>query len=339
MPDDGEKAGSPSPVTPYGTGTPHPDAWSVLPVLGPFSWGQMIRGIENFLPMSRFTEYGSAGMVRLAFRLDTTFEAAAVAVRPDPAGVALMAGGDGDAKAARAQAARILSLDCDASTYPEVGERDPAVGRIMAALPGLRPLCFPSPYECAAWAVISQRISMRQAAAIQRRLVEAHGERVAVAGGEALCFPHPETLAALSALPGLPAAKIERLHGVARAALGGVLDAGRLLAVGREDAGRELRTIPGIGPFWADGIYLRALGVKDVFPDEPVSVAALGALHGLGTSLTPEQIAELTAPLAPWRMWVCYLLRVAAGSAGLIPGIRGREMELRRGARGGRARA
>jgi hypothetical protein len=34
-------------------------------------------------------------------------------------------------------------------------------------------------------------------------------------------------------------------------------------------------------------------------------------------------------------MWVCYLLRVAAGRKGLIEGVAGREMALRRAARAG----
>jgi len=232
-------------------------------------------------------------------------------------------------QAAVDQAARILSLNHDATTYPEVGQRDPRIGTLMEALPGLRPLCFLSPYECAAWAVISQRISMKQGAAIQCRLVEEYGNMVEVAGEAASCFPHPETLLQIAAFPGLASVKIDRLHGVARAALDGILDVRKLLELGPVDAPLSVRSIPGIGTFWSSGIYLRACGVTDIFADELISIAALGALHGLGDRPSRPQIEERTNQYRPWRMWVCYLLRVAAGSAGLIEGIAGREVAIR----------
>lgn len=302
-----------------------------ITVRGPFSWQQTVSAFSGFQPVSRPGTAAGDETLRFAFRLDGSLEAAAVALGPDDTGgIAVDVAGTLDVTTATAQAARILSLDWDATTYPEVGVRDPAIGRLMEALPGLRPICFLSPYECAAWGVISQRISMRQAAAVQSRLVEAHGEPVAAGDGTAWCFPHPDALLGMTSFPGLPAVKVERLHGVARAALDGRLDVRRLLHLGAEQAERDLREIPGIGPFWASAVYLRACGIRDVFPDEPVSIAALGAVHGLGTSLSASQVRELTDPYSPWRMWVCYLLRVAAGSAGLIPGIRGREMALRR---------
>jgi hypothetical protein len=43
-------------------------------------------------------------------------------------------------------------------------------------------------------------------------------------------------------------------------------------------------------------------------------------------------VAGLTERSAPFRMWVCFLLRVAAGR-GFIPGVAGREMAIRRASR------
>lgn len=227
--------------------------------------------------------------------------------------------------------ARIFSLDADGTGYPEVGRRDPGVGRLMEALPGLRPVCFTSPYECAAWGVISQRISMRQAAAIRDRINAEHGEPVLLEGAEVRGFPRPERLLRLESVPGLDPAKVARLRGVAAAALDGLLDAGRLRALGDEAGPASLRSIPGIGPFWASGIYLRGCGIQDLFPDEPISVAALARLHGRGDTLTAAEIGELSEPYRPYRMWVCFLLRVAV-NRGLIAGVAGREMTLRRAA-------
>src|SRR5579859_6891777 len=248
---------------------------------GPFSWNAACDVLAGFAPMWQHWR-GTAKVVPLAFLLDGDFTPVAAATRWADGEVKIEVSGTDSVDAAAAQVARIYSLDHDATEYPAVGRRDPRVGRLMQALPGLRPICFTSPYETAAWGVISQRISMRQAAAIKARLIDEHGHRIRVAGGDVAAFPHPERLLRLESVPGLSAEKTARLRGVAQAALDGKLDAARLLALGPEGAVDLCRTIPGIGPFWASGIYLRGCGVVDEFAGEPLSIAALGHLHGLG---------------------------------------------------------
>jgi DNA-3-methyladenine glycosylase II len=173
---------------------------------------------------------------------------------------------------------------------------------------------------------------MRQAAAIQNRLVERLGTRLQVDGGEAWAFPTPERLALLDELTGLAQLKVERLRAVAKAALEGLLDAERLRALGPVAGPESVRAIPGIGPFWSSGIYLRGCGIADEFPDEPLSIAALGALHHLGDRPDPQTVTRYTDPYRPYRMWVSFLLRVAV-NRGAIPGVAGREGEIRNEAR------
>ncbi len=300
-----------------------------LTPLGPFRWQASLDVMANFGPIARHWR-DDPDTIRLAFPLDGTFEPVAVALRWDGSQLVGEVAGTTDVNAVARQVARIFSLDSDGSRYEEVGRRDPEVGKLMIALPGLRPVCFTSPYECAAWGIISQRISMRQAAAIQSRLVAENGTRLEVAGGEARAFPSPERLAAVDSVAGLPAVKVERLHAVAAAALAGTLDAERLRALGPLDGPTSVRTISGIGPFWASGVYLRGAGITDEFPDEPLAIAALGALHGVGERPDQATLTRLTDAFRPYRMWVCFLLRVAAGR-GVIPGIAGREMAIRRG--------
>jgi 3-methyladenine DNA glycosylase/8-oxoguanine DNA glycosylase len=76
---------------------------------------------------------------------------------------------------------------------------------------------------------------------------------------------------------------------------------------------------------------LRGCGIVDVFPDEPLAIAALGHLHGLGDRPDAAALQTLTDRYRPFRMWVCFLLRVAPGR-GIIPGIAGRETSIRRSA-------
>ncbi len=313
---------------------------TVIPIKprGPFSWAALMDVMANFQPMTQHWG-GSAELVRMTFPLDREFTPVGVALRCVDGRLLAEVTGTSNLAAVERQVARIFSLDHDGTDYPKVGARDPKIGVLMTALPGLRPLNFTSPYETAAWAVISQRISMRQAARVKAQLIAEHGHPLQIAGEQVLCFPVPERLATVEAVPGLSGEKLERLKGVARAALAGRLDADRLRALGPEAGPASVRNISGIGPFWASGIYLRGCGIVDAFPDEPLSTAALGHLHGLGDPPDAASIESLTEVYRPFRMWVCFLLRVAA-NRGLISGVSEREGAIRRGAspRPGRGR-
>jgi DNA-3-methyladenine glycosylase II len=298
---------------------------------GAFSWEAATDVVSHFGPISRHWS-GSANPLRMAFPLDGSFVPVAVALRWDGRRLVGAVTGTSDIDSVASQVSRIFSLDVDGSGFAELGRSDPALGRLIAAFPGLRPVCFTSPYECAAWAILSQRISMRQAAAIQDRLIEKLGTRLEVDGGEAWAFPSPERLAMLEELPGLAQLKVMRLRAVARATLEGLLDPGRLRALGPVKGPELVRSIPGIGLFWSSGIYLRSCGIADEFPDEPLSIAALGALHGLGDHPDQRTVALYTDRYRPYRMWVSFLLRVAV-SRGVISGVAGREGEIRAASR------
>jgi DNA-3-methyladenine glycosylase II len=305
---------------------------------GPFSWPMAVDVLGRFGPTGRHVAgegpaAASDSVLRLGFPLDGDFAPVAVALRFEAGALVGEVAGTERIDAVAAQVARIFSLDVDGSGYPDLARRDPALAPVMAALPGLRPVCFTSPYETASWAVLSARVSMAQAARVQDRLIHELGTRLRVAGEDAWSFPTPERLLDLGELPGAAPEKVVRLQGVAQAALDGRLDPARLRALGDVEGPASLLGIRGIGPFWSSGIYLRGCGIADVFPDEPLSIAALGQLRGLGDRPDPEVVAGLTDEYAPYRMWVCFLLRVAAGR-GIIPGLAGREMAIRRASRG-----
>lgn len=281
----------------------------VLRPEGPFSWELAQDVMCNFPPTRRHGKTSADGIVRLAFPLDGDHAPAGVALRWHDGALHGDVYGTSRVEDVARQIGRIYSLDFDATEYPKVGEREPKIGRVMSRLPGLRPVLFTSPYECAAWAIVSQRISKAQAANVLERFVAEHGHRVEVAGATVYAFPEPKRLAKVQRIPGIAQVKIDRLHAVAHAASAGDLDAETI----RREGPDRLRAIPGIGPFWSSGIYLRAAGVVDEFPDEPLSVAALAELHGIKGTPSLEKITKLTEPYRPFRMWTCFLLRVAAG--------------------------
>ena len=257
------------------------------------------------------------GTMRLAFCVDGYREHAGVALTQDERGVYGDVTGTAPVEAVRGQTARMLSLDIDARGYEAVGARDPVVGRVLATAAGLRPPLFHSPYEAAAWCVLSLRWHARQASAVRERLSRAHGRVLEVAGATMAAFPTPAQLLAVDAFPGVPAVKLERLHGVARAAENGELDAEQLRHADPAVAMERLRRIPGIGPFSASLILIRASGVCDVpVEQEPRLADAVGHLYGLPGPATAADMTGLGEAWRPFRTWVAVLLRAAAGRVG-----------------------
>lgn len=259
------------------------------------------------------------GTMRLAFATDDGRGHAGVLLRQDPDGTVRgeVRSVRADPAGVRAQVARILSLDHDGEAWLEAGGRDPVLGRLQAAHPGLRPVLFHSPYEGAAWAVLSARRQARQAAAVRRRLAEAHGAVFELAGERLAAFPQPEALLAIEAPEaGLEGVRLERLHAVARAALEGRLTAAHLQALGPEAATEELLTLPGIGPFYAGLIVVRATGFADALPTaEPRVLAAAARAYGLGEPPGLDAFARMAEPWRPFRTWACVLLRASAAGA------------------------
>lgn len=260
---------------------------------------------------------GWDGVLRLAFCRDGYLEHAGVEVRQDAAADVhgtVHGPADMDVSAVAPQVARVLSLDHDGAEFIRVGARDPVIGALQAAAPGLRPPLFYSPYEAAAWSVLSARRPARQMMQVRQRLSEAHGAVFDLAGQRLAAFPAPGQLLAVESFPGIPEDRIGRLHGVARAALEGRLDVGFLQALGPERAMAELQTIKGIGPFYSALVVIRGTGFTDVLPvSEPKALALTARLYHLDSAPGPEQFRELAEAWRPFRTWAAVLIRAAAG--------------------------
>lgn len=282
-----------------------------LAPLGEFSLRES--ALFGFGQRSRPT-HGFDGVMRLAFCLDGGFEQqVGVEVRQDDEGVHCVVHGAGDLTTIKLQTARVLSLDHDARGFAEIGRRDPVIRRLQVAAPGLRPPLFHSPYEAAAWAVLSQRRPSWQMAQVRTALSDAAGRRFDLAGARVSALPTPRRMLRVAAFPGIDAARMDRLHAIARAADDGLLEVRRLRDLGPDAAIADLQRIPGIGRFYASLIVVRAVGFADVLPaDEPTVREAARDLYGLPELLSPEQFALLADVWRPWRTWAAVLIRAVA---------------------------
>lgn len=258
------------------------------------------------------------GAMRLAFAVDGgRGYAGAVLRQPEPDGpvdVELECREGAASEASLAQSARTVSLDHDGEAFAEIGRRDPVMGALQQAHPGQRPVLFHSPYEAAAWSIISARRPAAQAAPVREALGAQLGACFELAGRTLRAFPQPDRLIEIDeGFPGLNPTKVERLRAVAGAARNGDLDVTRLRELGPERAYEDLQRLPGIGPFYAGLITLRATGFADatLAVPERKGLAHMARFYGLDGPPDPEQLAELAERWRPFRTWATVLIRLA----------------------------
>lgn len=260
----------------------------VVDVLGPWSLATSRAFWEGFTPAA-LAPREDEQQLSTVFRVEADWSRAEVDVSQRGDSAQLTLTGDGDLDAAAAQTCRFLSLDVDARGWPEVAHRDPVIADAQRQLPGLRPCGFHSPYEAAAWAVLSQRIRITQAARVREDLVRRHGEDGA--------FPAPALLRSLDL--DLPGRKGEYLRAVADAALDGQLDAAALRALDPEQAVLAVQQVKGLGPFAAELVVLRGANAPDGLPGHERRLEA-EVTERYGPERTLRDVAEAWRPFRTW---------------------------------------
>jgi AraC family transcriptional regulator of adaptative response / DNA-3-methyladenine glycosylase II len=212
-----------------------------------------------------------------------------------------------DTSAAVERVRRLLDADCDPVAVGDAFAGDPVLGPEVRAIPGLRVPGHVDGPELAVRAVLGQQVSVTRARNLAGRLVEEHGVPVStVVPGLTHLFPAPATLAALlpESLP-MPRARGRALVGLAAALADGSVELDR--GADRTTVREALLALPGIGPWTADYVALRALGAPDVF-----MATDLGVRHAL--EARPDA-ADLVEGWRPWRSYAQMYLWQAAATA------------------------
>lgn len=201
-----------------------------------------------------------------------------------------------DTAAAVERVRRLLDADCDPLAVDDHFGGDPVIGPLVRATPGLRVPGHVDGDEVAVRAVLGQQVSVAGARTVAARLVAEHGRHLAQPDGElSRLFPEAVTVAGLDpeSLP-MPRARGRALTGLCAALADGTVALDR--GPDRDDVRRRLLELPGIGPWTADYIALRALGHPDVFL--PTDVGVRNALANAGA----------TADGSAWSPWRSYAL-------------------------------
>ncbi|RZT80995.1 DNA-3-methyladenine glycosylase II [Micromonospora violae] len=237
-----------------------------------------------------------------------------------------------DLAPAVARCRRLLDLDADPAAIDGTLAADPALAPAVTAEPGIRVPRAVDGFEQAVRAIINQQVSITSARTTLARLLahrvdhevdqvdgdqtpgQLHDQRngagnEAGGGGGLRGFLGAEELLGVPDSGfGMPAGRREALRGLARAVVDGSVDLAP--GVDRREAVRQLLALPGVGPWTANYLAMRAFGDPDVLLSSDLAVrrgaAALGLPH------TPQTLDRYAERWRPWRSYATMRLWRAA---------------------------
>lgn len=165
-----------------------------------------------------------------------------------------------------ARCRRLLDLDADPVGVASVLGLDPHLCGLLRRRPGLRVPGTVDGFEILARAVVGQHLSLATTRTVLGRLAAAYGAPLPHGDGQLrVVFPTSAELAGadLEAC-GLTRARARALRAVAEAHATGVL---RLEpGADRDEVTATLVSLPGVGPWTAEYVAMRALGDPDAYP-------------------------------------------------------------------------
>jgi len=282
-----------------------------LPYQPPYRWSELSRflsaraipGVESF-DGGRYRRSFTAGRSAGVLEVGPVRGEDALELRVPPVGTA-------ELLAISARARRLFDVDADVATIARDLARDPALARDVRSAPGIRIPGSWDPFEIAVRAVLGQQVTISAATTLVGRVVRALGEPLPSPEGDVThLFPEPSDVAdADLAGIGIPARRAAALRALAGAFARGEIDG--LAAKGVDAFVAGLTEIPGIGPWTAHYIAMRALSEPDAFPAGDLW---LRRLIEPGTTLPAAAVEERSAAWRPWRAYAAfYLWRRAAG--------------------------
>jgi AraC family transcriptional regulator of adaptative response / DNA-3-methyladenine glycosylase II len=229
-----------------------------------------------------------------------------LAIGPDAVIAELELADPSDSDTATLSCSATLGLESDPAAVLDVLGDDPLLGAAVRAAPGRRVPGTPDGDELAVRAVLGQQISLAGAAAAAARLVRQYGEPLARPVGTVThVFPSAAALASVDPSSfRMPRSRARTLH-----LLSSALASGEIVLARGGDPERvraQLLALPGIGPWTADYVLMRALGDTDVFLATDLGIKR--SLERLGVGADPASALALAERWRPYRSFAMQYL-------------------------------
>ncbi|MCF7221242.1 DNA-3-methyladenine glycosylase 2 family protein [Marilutibacter chinensis] len=225
---------------------------------------------------------------------------------------------------------RMFDLDADPQAVATTLATDARLRPLLQRRPGLRLPSGWDGFEIAVRAIIGQQVSVAAARTVTARLATRFGSvfEPPLVEGLTHLFPTPAALAdADFAGIGLTTARAETIRTIACALLDGRIDFRPEQTL--EEFVDRWTALPGIGPWTAQYIALRALAHPDAFPSEDLVLQK--TLPTDGSRLGAKALAAHAEAWRPWRAYaVIHLWREAAETARAAPNAPSRPAAKRR---------
>jgi AraC family transcriptional regulator of adaptative response / DNA-3-methyladenine glycosylase II len=186
--------------------------------------------------------------------------------------------------------------------------QDEKMAGLVQAYPGLRLPGAWDGFEIAVRAILGQQVSIKAANTLAGRLVKAYGDPFQIGEdvGLAYLFPGPERLAEASLSEiGLMPGRAEAIRTLARAVLDGKLVFST--AIRLEEIIECLTALPGLGPWTAHYIAMRAFSEPDAFPAGDLGLRRAAA-ETETAMLTESQLRQRAEAWRPWRAYAAIYL-------------------------------
>jgi AraC family transcriptional regulator, regulatory protein of adaptative response / DNA-3-methyladenine glycosylase II len=197
---------------------------------------------------------------------------------------------------------RMFDLDVDPISVAAAFASDAVLRKLLARRPGLRIPSGWDGFEIAVRAILGQQVSVSAASALAGKLARQYGVKLPQTYANGLCrlFPTAQVLADLDpGSVGTVRSRAETLKRMAQSLLAGHIDfnPGRTL----EQFVAQWTAIPGIGPWTAHYIALRALSHPDAFPAQDLVLQR--ALGRDGQRLSAKELMSMAEAWRPWRAY------------------------------------
>jgi len=197
---------------------------------------------------------------------------------------------------------RMFDLDVDLARFRRLVRTDSILAPVIRRRAGIRLPQLLDPFEGLTRAILGQQVSVAGASTLTDRLVRLFARPVPGARStQFFAFPTPADVADAGADRlrgiGLTRVRAATLAGVAAEIAGGALDLEQLRAVPAAEAQAALEALPGIGPWTASYVRMRALGDRDAFLGSDLGVIKAFAAAGIPRA----EIATVAERWRPWR--------------------------------------